>query len=221
VLALNNDVGPPPGVTAPGSWYEITCTAADGTRTTQTLWISNTASTATAPPPTTPAVDPLTVARQAANALQLPDPTPSFDPSGSAVVNLPTWLWIDGSIWHRYSVTASVGTVTATAVATPVSVVWAMGDGQSVTCPGPGTPYQVGLPPSAQRTDCTFTYPVSSVGQPSPNGDPNQGAFAVEATVEWAISWTATGAPGGGSLPGATTSTRTALRVVQVESVNS
>jgi len=166
-------------------------------------------------------VSPQQVAQQAENSLQLPAPTLYFDPPGAAVVNLPTWLWIDPSIWHSYSVSASVGSVTATATAVPISVRWSMGDGNDVTCAGPGAVYHLSLPASQQSTSCSYTYRLTSLGQPSPDGDPDQGAFPVTATVSWSVSWSAQGASGGGSLPGLTTTSGTSLRVEQVESVNS
>jgi hypothetical protein len=118
-------------------------------------------------------------------------------------------------------VTASAGTVSATAVATPESVTWQMGDDDVVVCIGPGEPFEVGLPVVAQRTACSFTYRTSSLGQPSPDGNPNDAAYTVRATITWNVSWTAQGAPGQGILPPLATSAESTLRVVQVESVNS
>jgi len=218
ILTLNNQLGPPPGVTTPGSWYSITCTDASGNSTSQTVWVS---SGSPAPAPSTPPVDPRSVALQAESSLSLPPPILNFSPSAAAVVNLPTWLWIDPSIWHRYSVSATVGSVTATATATPVSVTWDTGDGGSESCSGPGTAYQVAVPSSDQRTDCSHAYRTSSAGQPSADGNPDHGAFTVTADVAWQVTWTAQGAAGGGTLPGLTTTARVPLRVIQVESVNS
>ena len=218
MLVLNDQLGPPPGVTTPGSWYSITCTDSAGNSNSQTVWISSGTSPSA---PAAPAVDPRSVALQAENSLALPSPSIGFNPPADAVVNLPTWLWIDPAIWHAYSVSATVGTVSATATAQPVSVTWSMGDGGSVNCPGTGTVYQPAVPASAQTTACSYSYPRSSAGQPSVSGDPNQGAFVVSATVDWEVSWTAQGAAGGGNLPGLTTTSQAPLRVVQVESVNS
>ena len=122
-------------------------------------------------------------------------------PSAVSIVNLPTWLWIDAGMWHSYSVTASVGPVSATAVATPSEVTWSMGDGSVVLCDGPGTPYDPTVAPG-QWTRCAHAYAVSSAGQPSPDGNANDGAFGVRATIDWSVSWSVTGAVGGGSLPG-------------------
>ena len=217
-LTLNDAVGPPPGATTPGGWYSIICEYSSGATTTVNIWISSASPTPTA---TTPAVNPITVAEQAEDSLRLPDPTLYSNPAGTAVVNLPTWLWINGSIWHSYSVSATVGSVTATATADPESVIWTTGDGSSITCNGPGTAYQPALTSPEQSTTCSHTYTESSAGEPSVDGDPDQGAFPVSATVDWSVSWTSEGAPGGGSLPKITTSSHSSIRVMQVESVNS
>jgi hypothetical protein len=94
-----------------------------------------------------------------------------------------------------------------------------MGDGHTVLCSGPGTPYQLTISSSEQTTDCSYTYTSSSAAQPSPDGDPNDGAFRVTATVSWTVSWTVTGGSGGGTLPALHTSSTVPVRVEQVESV--
>jgi len=217
VLTLNNLLGPPPGVTGPGSWFSILCTNSAGGTTTTNLWISSGATPPTAPP----SVDPYAVALQAENSLNLPSPTINFDPPTNAVVNLPTWLWIDAALWHPFAVSATVGGVTATATATPISVTWNLGDGDALDCAGPGMPYRTDLPSSAQQTSCSYTYSTTSRGQPTPDGNPDDGAFRVTATVAWQVAWTAQGAPGGGNLPSLTTTSAASLRVEQVQSVNS
>lgn len=215
VLELNNELGPPPGASLPGSWYSITCYYHSGASTTHTRWIS------TGKPPTAaPPVAPYAVALRAERSLHLPSPSISFNPSAWAVVNLPTWLWVDAAIWHPYAVSASVGTVTATAVATPVSVQWTMGDGSVLSCAGPGTVYQPALAPSAQSTGCSYVFPTSSAGQPSTDGNPNDGAYTVTAAIVWEVSWTSRGAAGGGALPSLETTSTAPLRVLQIESVN-
>ena len=81
--------------------------------------------------------------------------------------------------------TATAGPVTTTATATPTKVVWDMGDGSTVTCDGPGTPYDPSSP--AATTTCSYTWPAA-------------GTYTVTATTYWSVSWSATGAAGGGSL---------------------
>ncbi len=115
-LLLNDVGGFAPGGPTPGGWYSVTCfNRVTGAGTTQTEWITQGVAAAPATPatPATPAIDPRVLAVQAENALKLPPPSLRFNPAASSVVNLPTWLWIDGSLWHNYSVTASAGAVRA------------------------------------------------------------------------------------------------------------
>lgn len=132
----------------PGSWYLKECPGQSANSIgSVVVWIpSQTSSGGTAP---TPEVD---VALEAERSMDLPAPKASVNPSPRAVVNLPEWLWIDPTIWHDVSVTATVGGVTATATAVPSSVRWAMGDGSTVVCDGPGTPYLTQRPAGSQAT---------------------------------------------------------------------
>ncbi|MGH9089941.1 MAG: hypothetical protein ACRDZR_00950 [Acidimicrobiales bacterium] len=87
-----------------------------------------------------------------------------------------------------------------------------MGDGQQVTCDGPGTPYDPSAPDAT--TDCSYTWTQPSAGQPG-------GAYQVTATVDYGVTWGATGAAGGGDLgqaPGP--AGRVAVRVAQSEALN-
>jgi hypothetical protein len=224
-LLLNDVGGFAPGGPTPGGWYSVTCfDRVNGASTTQTEWIATqTASTpsASSTPTATPTIDPRVVALQAESSLLLPTPSPHSNPVGASIVNLPTWLWIDASIWHPFAVTATAGTVSATAVATPVSVTWQMGDGGREVCAGPGQPFDLTHPAQQQVTACRYTYRASSLGQPSPDGDPDHAAYPVRATITWSVSWTAQGAPGAGVLPSLTTTGQASIRVVQVESINS
>jgi hypothetical protein len=215
-LELNDVGGFAPGGPTPGSWYSVTCiNSTTGVSWTQTEWIADQA------PAAPPQVDPHALALEALKSLRLPAPTVHFDPAGTSVVNLPTWLWIDNDIWRTQSVTATAGTVSATAVATPVSVTWSMGDGGVVTCGGPGLPFVASEAQGGPGSPCTYTYSESSAGQPSPDGNPDDGAFSVQATVAWSVSWSAQGAVGGGALPSLYTSASYRLRVEQIESINS
>ena len=85
----------------------------------------------------TSAVDVAGVARA---RLRLPSPGMGVYPVGDVVVGVPVWLWVLS--WSRVWVTASVGGVSVTVIARPVSVLWAMGDGSVVECSGPGTPFR-------------------------------------------------------------------------------
>ena len=210
----------PPGTSSPGKWYLVECQDAAELYRDGLAWVP----TATAAPPgaapPSPAVDPAVLAQQAENSMRLPSPQIETNPSTQAIVNLPTWLWLDQGTWNPESVSASVGTVTATATATPEQVQWTMGDGGSVVCTGPGTPYQPSIPAASQTTDCSYTYSRSSAGEPSATGNPNDAGFPVTATITWGVTWAAQGAPGGGVLSPLTTFSSTSLPVEQIQSVS-
>ncbi|MFE9748256.1 hypothetical protein ACFYOT_25400 [Saccharothrix saharensis] len=152
-----------------------------------------------------PAVSPQQLAELARNRLRLPSATIAASPAGTQLVNLPTWLWLSGG-WEEVSASASVPSVSVTAVAKPISAAWSMGDGGSVTCPGPGTPFTAGRDPRNGSPDCGYTYSASSAGQPAD-------AYTVTVTVTWTVTWS--GAGQGGSLPNMTTSTSSAFRVAE------
>ncbi|MDA8056860.1 MAG: hypothetical protein M0032_02645 [Actinomycetota bacterium] len=132
-------------------------------------------------------VAPVVVAEQAAKQLGLSSPVIEMaPPDGSPqLVGLASWLWINPSQWRAVSASATAGPVTTTASAVPTKVVFDMGNGASVTCDGPGTPYSAAAPDAT--TDCSYVWPAP-------------GSFTVTATIFWSVTWTATGAPGGGSL---------------------
>ncbi len=219
-LALTlSDIAFPPGGPTPGGWYSVTCTnRLTGAVLTQTEWISTATPSAPASAPI-PTVDPRVLALQAEQSIRLPAPVPAANPPDPAIVNLPTWLWIDAGLWHPYSATANAGAVVATALATPLSVTWSMGDGHIVVCDGPGTPYGGGAPSGASSA-CSYTYRTTSAGQPPLGGNSNDGAFTVTSTVTWAVTWSSVGAPGGGALPDLTTTGSLGLPVAQIQSVN-
>ena len=135
------------------------------------------------------------------------------DPSIPQLVNLATYLWIDPAQWRPVTASASAGAVTSTVTATPERVVFDMGQGDSVTCTGPGLPYDPRLSDDAQPSDCKFTYPASSARSPDKT-------FTVTATVEWHVTWTASGAAGGGDLGISRRSSTTKVRVAELQVLN-
>ncbi len=110
-----------------------------------------------------------------------------LNPTGYQMVNFATWLAIPRSDWHPITATAKAGGITATITATPTSVTWDMGDGDSVSCAGPGVIYNPNEPASSQSTSCSYTWPRSSATQPN-------GTFTVTATINYAITSTVIGA---------------------------
>jgi len=203
------------GGPTPGMWYLVNCPNQSGAPNIEHLvWVPSTSTTT--PPAGTAAA---AVAAKAAASIVLPSPSMDLNPAAFSVVNLPSWLAIDPALWHSFSATATAGGVTVSALATPVSVMWNMGDGGVVDCPGPGTRYNPDLPAASQTPSCTYTYRRPSDGQASADGNPNDSAFRVTATVTWTVTWAAVGGPGGGTLPSLQTATTASVRVEQVESV--
>lgn len=158
--------------------------------------------------------DPRSLAEEATDRADIPLPELRLSPPLDVpqVVNLPTWLAIDPAQWRPVTSSASAGPVTATATAVPESVTWSMGNGDRVTCAGPGTLYDPATGEAAQP-DCTYTFRRSSARAPG-------GRFVLEATVTWRVTWAASGAPGGGSL-GTVTRTKTVpIQVAEIQALN-
>lgn len=161
-----------------------------------------------------PKPPPVVLARRAVRFLRLPDPVirSSPAPGGLQLTGLATWLWVARAAWHPESETARVPGESVTATATPVSASWRMGDGKTVTCRGPGTPYAVRDNPSSSSPTCGYTYTRSSAGQP-------HAAYHVRVTITWDITWTGTGGAGG-ALPPLFTAAATGMRVAESQAVN-
>ncbi len=131
-------------------------------------------------------------------------PSSETNPAIDQIVNAPTWAWVPAGSWQPLSATAAAGPVVVTATASPSSINVTYGDGggtQTVTCAGPGTPYSDQLansedpaaPLSAASPDCGWTYQHTSGSAPG-------GKEPVNAVVTYHVTWTVTGAVGGGDL---------------------
>lgn len=193
----------------PGAWHDYVCTGEgvrDGFYRLPVFIPDNQARGGGSP-----SLSPAEVARLAYNQLRLPSPEIRTNPGERHLVNLPSWLWLDRSSWTPVSATASVPGVSVTATATPESLTWRMGDGASVSCEGPGTPYRAGVDPKAPSPDCGHTYRRSSLGEPDDR-------FTVSATVTWTIRWS--GAGRSGTFPGLTTTQKTSFVVAESQAVN-
>lgn len=196
-----------PGGPTPGEWVFPVCAGPGAIDPMPPFWVSGASVQ-------TPLANPVVLVQQALSRLPLPTPTIEMAPptDQDQLVNASTWLWIDPAAWRGMSASATAGPVTTTATAMPAEVVWQMGDGHSVTCLGPGTPYDPSQPNAT--TDCSYTWPQSSAGQPG-------GAYQVTTTVYYRAAWTAAGAPGGGSLGlVAGPSAHVAVRVAESEAIN-
>lgn len=202
-MAQERDWSVQPG-DGPGAWYQRICDL-DGPRSEEVtiVWLAD------------PAVDPALLAQEALDRTPIPAPEVRLNPPAGRdqVVNVPTWMWLDPGSWAPVSATASAGSVTVTATATPTSVSWDMGNGDVVICTGPGTPYDPSKPSAEQHSECTYTYRRSSAREAD-------GAFTLTVTTTWGVSWTATGAAGGGSLGTASRTTTSPIRVAEIQAVN-
>ncbi|WP_166793672.1 ATP/GTP-binding protein [Frankia sp. B2] len=188
----------------PGSWYVYQCQT-PGLRDAlyrPPVWIADA--------PAGPAPAPAALAEQARNQLRLAGPAISMSPVRDQLVQLPTWLWLDAAGWNQVAATAAAGGVAVTAVAKPVSVVWSLGDGGTVTCTGPGTPFPAGADPKSASPDCGYTYRHRSLDEPG-------GTFTVTATVRWDVTWA--GAGQAGAFPGLTTTSTVPVRVIDIPSL--
>jgi hypothetical protein len=165
-----------------------------------------------AAPPALPA--PGVLAQLAVKYLRLPDPVIRSSPAPAALqlTRLPVWLWVAADVWQPQSKTAKVPGESVTATATPVSAAWAMGDGTTVTCKGPGTAYAAGDNPSASSPTCGYTYDQSSAGHPG-------GAYRVTVTITWDITWAGPGGAGGALAPLETTGAAE-FRVAESQALN-
>ncbi|MCX4826194.1 ATP/GTP-binding protein [Streptomyces sp. NBC_01142] len=166
-----------------------------------------------AEPPTGTAVDPAVLAQQAVDRMLLRGPeigiTPK--PGGKGVVGMPVYMWTakGTETYGPNTASASAGGVTVTATAKVSKIVWAMGDGKTVTCTTAGTPYnaEYGKKPSP---DCGHRYSQPSSTQAS-------GKWHVTATSTWTVNWQ------GGGQTGQLTETRTSdvdITVAEVQVLN-
>jgi hypothetical protein len=163
-----------------------------------------------------PVIDLAVLAQQAYRILPIPSPRLATNPPASRLqlVHVPTWLWVDQTTWGTRTATVSVPGESVTATAIPTNVTWSMGDGRTVVCDGPSTPYDPHLSPTAQYSACTYTYERGSAGM---SGD----RYKVSATVTWLVSWTATGiASSGGQLPPLQRTSLITLAVGEAEALN-
>lgn len=162
----------------------------DGARGQMCLTAPSIGGGAPAPP------SPAEVAQQAVELLPLGAPDIRLAPPSSGLVGVPVWMWVQTSeeTWGPISRTASVRGVSVTATAQASRVVWDMGDGTTVTCHSPGTPY---TPDQGAKSspDCGHNYTAPSTSQAG-------GRYRITATTHWSIRWS-------GSASGSDAMTRT------------
>lgn len=135
--------------------------------------------------PPKPAVAPVVLAQVAVDQMLLKAPAIGITPKpgGKGVVGMPVYMWTakEPETYGPNTASATAGAVTVTATAKVSKIVWAMGDGTTVTCTTAGTPYRAeyGKKPSP---DCGHRYTLPSSTQRS-------GKYHVTATSTWTIDW--------------------------------
>jgi len=131
-------------------------------------------------------ITPATLANQALKELPLVYPRPRTAPPRTAtqVVGIRTWMWVESEDWHPISATAAIPGLSATVTASPTQTIWDMGDGTTVTCDGPGTPYDPSIPDAAQQSECSHTFQ-------------HDGTYPVRVSIVWSVTWTASTGAGG------------------------
>lgn len=139
-----------------------------------------------------PTVTPAQLAARAVDRLPLagPDIGIAPEPGKTGLVGVPVWMWTrePAATWGPVSATASVPALSVTARAQARLIEWEMGDGQTVVCRNPGTPYEKRLGGGESPT-CGHVYARPSVGQP-------EEAYQVTATTTWQITWSGGGESG-------------------------
>lgn len=191
--------GTPMPVPEGGHAYSRICTDASGREVSNRVVI-------------VPARSPLQLAREALSYEPLPRPQPvTSPPNAETYVNLQTWLAVTG--WEPVETSASVPGLTTTVVAAPERAIWTMGDGETVSCSGPGEVYDRSLPEEAQDTDCSHVYRRSSAAVGVDNNYP------ASVTVTYHVTWSASDGSRGdlGLLP---VTTNFPMRVREVQVVN-
>ncbi len=173
---------PQPEAPAGQQWYVLTCNGGDlGSQRMELL---------DSPPPGFGAPpDPEELARRALASIDLLPPNVAVAPRkrvGPGLVGLPVWMWASpdppGRPRHYFGpqyADAEDRGLRVEIEARVDRVVWDMGNGDQVTCYGPGTKYE-----STSQL----------AGKPSPdcgydNGYPKADTYQVQATTHWTVTW--------------------------------
>jgi hypothetical protein len=114
-------------------------------------------------------------------------PTPTLDmsppPDVGGIVNLGLWLALADQV--PVTVRAEAGPHWAEATVTLASTSWSMGNGDVVTCDGPGMPITDTDDP--RQGPCGYTYRESS---------PDDAPYEISVTATWAVDYVSSGGSG-------------------------
>ena len=133
--------------------------------------------------PPVPPIPPEVLMEAAMDSMELPPPTISWNPKAdgaqASLVNLDTWLWLDGSP-RTLEVHAAAGGNEASVRAVVDSMTASAPDAGSVTCAGTGVPWSPGA-----ASSCTLAFRRANAATP------------VSVQTNWGLSWSANGVPQG------------------------
>lgn len=132
----------------------------------------------------------LVAAAQQQLVLDVPDVATSPPRGAVQLVGVPVWFWVDN--FEPGATTATVPGLAATLTATPAATHIAISGGPAqaandhvtIDCPGAGTPWVEGRYDARAASDCSHPFDWN-------------GTFTVDATVDWALTWTASNGQAG------------------------
>jgi hypothetical protein len=152
------------------------------------------------------------VTQRAVDNLTIPRPVVAANPSLTTrqFVHVPVWWWVQPGWWQTQTARASAGGLTIEAKAAPRKITWYAGDGSSVVCNGPGTPWTTSVDPLSASPTCGHTYTKTSAGSPG-------GTFTLRAVATWDVSWSGGGFSG--TEPAITTTTTANVTVTEQRAV--
>jgi hypothetical protein len=114
---------------------------------------------------------------------------PGAASTGAAgLVGLPVWLWVNAPNWGPVSASASAPGIRVDATAHVTGMEWRMGDGSTITCGTPGTPYSPDRKDEPSPT-CGYKYL-------HPSRDLAGGTYTVRGTAFWQVDWVGGGRNG-------------------------
>jgi len=127
-----------------------------------------------------PEVDPEELAEEVLDEMDLQpiEAATAPPPDGVGLIGLPVWLWADDPsprTWGPITDTGSAGGVSVTVTAEVDRAEWSMGDGTTVTCTTPGTPFQPGQEAN-DSPDCGHTYDTPDT-------------YPIAVTTYWVADW--------------------------------
>jgi hypothetical protein len=161
--------------------------------------------------PALPNAQLLAAAAERELTLALPVVASSPPRGGVQLVGIPVWFWVEN--YEASATTATIPGLSATLTATPATTRVAIsggpprarGDRTTLDCHGPGTPWVTGRYRPRASSDCSHLFEWN-------------GTFAVDVTVDWNLTWTATNGEAG-TLPTVSRTTTFALTIQEAQAL--